>query len=186
MQGFLDRDRKGTGARGLAQRAGQLGKAALYLGLCATTVSIVVDARGSGGPSEDKWTARVLELPSGRVLVGAIGLAVLAAGAFNAYRSLTAKFRKDLQTERMAKEEDRLYTAIGVVGHAARGIVFSMIGFFVLRAAWQYDPKESIGLDGALRKLAHQEYGRLWLGTVALGMLAYALFCFVQARYRDV
>jgi len=55
-----------------------------------------------------------------------------------------------------------------------------------VRAAWQYDPKEAIGLDGALRKLAHAEYGQVLLGATAGGLMAYGLFCLVQARYREV
>ena len=55
-----------------------------------------------------------------------------------------------------------------------------------MRAAWQFDPKEAIGLDGALAKLAHQSYGHVLLGAAALGLLAYALFSFVEARYREV
>ena len=86
----------------------------------------------------------------------------------------------------MKGEERRWYTVIGVFGHAARGVVFLLVGFFIVRAAWEYDPKEAIGLDGALAKLAHAEYGSLLLGGVAAGLLAYALFCFVQARYRRV
>ena len=59
-------------------------------------------------------------------------------------------------------------------------------GFFIVRAAWEYDPKEAIGLDGALAKLANAEYGPLLLGVVAAGLFAYGLFCLVQARYRRV
>ena len=78
------------------------------------------------------------------------------------------------------------YIAFGVIGHLARAVVFGMIGFFLLRAAWQYDPDEAIGLDEALQKLAGESYGAFLLGAVALGLAAYGLFCLVQARYRDV
>jgi hypothetical protein len=56
----------------------------------------------------------------------------------------------------------------------------------VLRAAIEYDPNEAIGLDGALAKLAEQPYGDFLLGVVAAGLLAFAAFCFIQARYGDV
>ena len=186
VEGFLDRDREGDGARALAKRGGQVAKGALYTGLCATTISIIVDAHGSDASGEDKWTARVLDLPLGRWAIAAVGVGIVGAGAFNAYRSLTATFRKDLETHKMDRIEKPAYTAVGVAGHAARGVVFALIGAFLIRAAWQYDAKETVGLDGALAKVAQQEYGRWWLGLVAAGLFAYALFCFVQARYRDV
>lgn len=186
-QAVFDRDREGHEAKGLAKRGGHLAKAALYGTLCATTLTIVVDARSGGsGNEEDKWTARILDVPLGRWVVLGGGLAILGVGIFNAYESFTGKFRDDLRTHRMGRAEDRSYTVLGIVGHAARGVVFGVIGVFVARAAWQYDPKESVGLDGALAKVAAQEYGHLLLGLVALGLLAYAAFCFVEARYREV
>src|SRR5438093_241369 len=44
----------------------------------------------------------------------------------------------------------------------------------------------SIGRDGALQKLADASYGPYLLGLTAAGLLCYALFCLVDARYRDV
>ena len=86
----------------------------------------------------------------------------------------------------MKGAERRWYSGLGIVGYTARGVVFLLAGFFVVRAAWQFDPKEAVGLDGALARLAHAEYGMLLLGLAAAGLLAYALFSFVQARYRKV
>lgn len=86
----------------------------------------------------------------------------------------------------MEREERRSYVVLGVLGHLARAVLFSLVGFFFVKAAWEYDPREAIGLDGALRKVARAEYGGLLLGCTAAGILAYALFCLVQARYRRV
>src|SRR5215213_5582919 len=72
-QAFFDRANEGDDPPGLAKRALQLGKAVLYVGLSATAVSIIADAGGSSGDEEDKWTARLLDLPAGRWLVAAAG-----------------------------------------------------------------------------------------------------------------
>jgi Domain of Unknown Function (DUF1206) len=74
----------------------------------------------------------------------------------------------------------------GVAGHVARAVVFTLIGVFVIKSALQYDPKEAIGLDGALQKLAGAAYGPYLLGITAAGLIAYGLYCLVDARYRDV
>ena len=170
------------------KRVADVARAVLYGWLALLCAELVFDAdEGSGqGNDEKELTARILDWPLGRWLVAAVGLAVLGAGAFNLYRAVSQKFRKDLKEEQMTGDERRSYTVIGVIGHAARGIVFGLVGFFIVRAAWEYDPDDAIGLDGALAKLAHAEYGSLLLGAVAAGLLAYALFCLVQARYRRV
>jgi hypothetical protein len=74
----------------------------------------------------------------------------------------------------------------GLVGHMARGIVFGLVGIFLVKAALEYDPDEAIGIDGALQKLAAQAYGDALLGVVAAGLLAYGVFCLARARYREV
>jgi len=178
-----------TGERESApKRVADVARVVLYGWLAFLCAELVFDAdEGSGqGNDETELTARILDWPLGRWLVGAAGLAVIGAGAFNLYRAVSQKFRKDLKEQQMKGEERRWYTVIGVIGHAARGVVFSLVGFFIVKAAWEFDPKEAIGLDGALAKVAHAEYGSLLLGAVAAGLLAYALFCFIQARYRRV
>lgn len=178
-----------TGERESApKRVADVARAVFYGWLAFLCAELVFDADEASGQGNDQTelTARVLDWPLGRWLVAVVGLAVIGAGAFNLYRALSQKFRKDLKEGQMKGEERRSYIVIGVIGHAARGVVFLLIGFFIVRAAWDYDPKEAIGLDGALAKLAHAQYGPFLLGTVAAGLLAYALFCFVQARYRRV
>ena len=184
--GIFDRDAEGDDAKGLGKRLGDLAKGVLYAALAVITISVVVGAGDGGSSREDEATAAALDLPLGQWIVGAIGVAFVGAGLFNAYRALSGSFRKELREERMSGAEQSWYAAFGVAGHLARAVVFALIGIFVVRAAWQYDPDEAIGLDGALNKLAGEAYGPFLLGAVALGLAAYGLFCVVQARYRDV
>jgi len=184
-QAALDRDREGKDAKGVVKRLGHLGKGLLYAGSAFVTFGIVLGARG-GGSDERQETAQVLGLPFGRWLVAAAGAAFVAAGLFNAFRAVTTRFRKHLREHELNRKVRPWAIAVGVAGHAARGVVFALIGVFLLRAALQYDPNEAVGLDGALLKLAQQPYGPWLLGAVAAGLLAYAAYCVVQARYRDV
>ena len=73
---------------------------------------------------------------------------------------------------------------IGQFGLAARAVTFTIIGGFLIVAADQADPSEVKGLAGALRTLLEQPYGPWLLGVVALGMVAYAVFCAANARCR--
>jgi uncharacterized protein DUF1206 len=184
-QAILDRDSEGEGLKGLTKRAGSLAKAAWYGTLCGLTVSTLV-GNGSGGGNEQQQTAGVFDRPGGRYLVYAAGIAFVAAAAFNGWRAVTCKFNKKLKTGEMGDAEEKAATGVGILGHLARMIVFGLIGAFLLEAAWTFDPKEARGLDGALLELSQEPYGGLLLGAVAVGLLCYALYCFVQARYRRI
>jgi hypothetical protein len=131
-------------------------------------------------------TAEILSWPAGRWLVGLAGACIVGVGLYNGYRGITQSFVEKWDSSRMSESVRRWATRIGVVGLLARLVVFSLIGFFAIRAAIDYDPKEAVGLDGALQKLTHQSYGPWLLGVTAAGLLAYALFCFADARYRRV
>jgi hypothetical protein len=80
----------------------------------------------------------------------------------------------------------RGFTALGVVGHLARMTVFGLIGYGLIKAAIAYDPRDAIGLDGALQKLSRSAEGPLLLGIVAIGFVSFALYSIADARYRKV
>jgi hypothetical protein len=186
-QAFFDRENEGGGAKGLAKRAASLGKAAIYAGLLFVTIKILLDAGSSGSSGEEKQaTAAVLGWPAGTWIVGLAGVAIIGAGIFNAYRAVSQSFEDDLDTHEMSEAEERWYGRVGTLGHAARAVVFGLVGSFLIKAALEYDPKEAIGLDEALAKVAGQTAGPYLLGLTAAGLLCYGLFCFVQARYRRV
>ena len=185
-QGLLDRDNEGEGPKGLAKRAGAIARAGWYFLLAGLTFERIVDTNSGGSSNEQKTTAGVFDLPFGRYLVYGAGLAFLGVAAFNGYRAVTCKFNKKLKTGEMGDAEEVAATGVGILGHLARMVVFGLIGLFLLRAAWEFDPREARGLDGALLELSQRTYGGLLLGAVAVGLLAYALYCFVQARYRRI
>jgi Domain of Unknown Function (DUF1206) len=185
-QGFLDRDNEGEDAKGLTKRGGAVARAGWYGLLAVLVVERVVDRSSGGSSNEQQTTAGVFDLPLGRYIVYAAGLAFLGAAGFNGYRAVTCKFNEKLKTHEMNDAEEAAATGLGIVGHLARMVVFALIGLFLLEAAWEFDPKEARGLDGTLMEVAQQAYGGLLLGAVAVGLMAYGLYCFAQARYRRI
>ena len=187
VEAVLDRSNEGSDPKGLAQRAGYLGRAAIYGGLIFVAVQLLL-GRGetSGREQEQRITARVLEWPAGRWLIGLAGAALVGAGIYNAFRALTQNFEEKWETGKMSATERRWLPRVSSLGLLARFVVFSLIGAFVVRAAYEYDPHEEIGLDGALEKLAQTSYGPVLPFVVAAGLLCYAAFSLVEARYPRV
>jgi fumarate reductase subunit D len=170
----------------LSKRLTAVGKAAIYGALCWAAVSILLGEDKSSGNKEKETTAGILGWPGGQWIVIAIALAIGGAALWNVYRGLSGRFMKDMKTGEMSAGVRAWTTRIGLVGHVARGIVFGLIAWFFFKAAVDYNANKAEGLDGALRKLAHEDYGTWLLSIVAAGLFAYGVFCLLQARYRDV
>jgi hypothetical protein len=186
-EGVLGRPLEGVEQEGWIKRLGYFARGFWYLGLFVVAIGVLTgSSESSQSGQEDRVTARVMELPLGRWIVAGVGFGILGAGAFNIWRGATGRFRDRLKLRQMSDAEDTAFTAAGVVGHLARGLVFGLIGFFLVRAAWQYDPEEAIGLDGALAKVLRADYGDTLLAAVAAGLIAYGIYCFAEARYREV
>jgi Domain of Unknown Function (DUF1206) len=175
------------GVEDYAERAASVGRAIIYGALAAFAWAIVVGSGGaSSSGSESEQTAMILDWPGGVALVTIAGLIVIGIAAYQGYEAATQGFLDDLELARMSENERRTATLLGTAGHAARAVVFALIGVFLVKAALEYDPREAIGLDGALKELAGQPYGSVLFGVVATGLLLYGLYCLVEARYRKL
>jgi divalent metal cation (Fe/Co/Zn/Cd) transporter len=170
---------------GKLKRAGHVLAALIYGALAVSAVRVLLN-RSEQGNAEQTWTARLLQQPFGKFLLGAIGLAVIGYGLQQIWRAYNADFRKRLNLSELRADQAHWAVQIGRFGHAARGVVLGLVGMFLLQAALQSNPSSAGGLDQALQLLAQQRYGQLLLGIAAAGLIAYGVSMFVEARYRRI
>ncbi len=184
VQAWLDTDRHGSDAKGLAVRSGLAVSAVTHLLLALFAVSLIFgwDAGGGGDGARD-WTAWLLQQPFGRWLVGLIGAAVIGAGLAHMIKGWRAHFEKYLQMDRELLDKASPVCRFGLI---ARGVVFLIIGGFLVIAAWRFSSGEVVGLKGALETLQQQPYGWILLGIVALGLFAFGIYSLIEARYRRI
>ena len=128
--------------------------------------------------SSDGRPASGSSVRSGSVLIG--------VGLYQGWRGISKDFLADSKTEVMSSRTRAWFGWIGRIGYLARMVVFVLVGVFLVKAAVDYEPREAIGLDGALAKLLHHPYGQVVLGVVAVGLIAFALYSFSDARYRRI
>lgn len=181
-QGLQDTDGHGTSAKGLAIRAGLLVSATIHAALAIFALDLIAGGGGGGDGTQD-WTADLMAQPFGRWLVGLIGIAVIGGGIAQIVKGWTARFERHFRPDALRHGWVQPVSRFGLI---ARGIVFVMIGAFLVLAAWQADPQEARGLGGALSTLQAQPYGSFLLGIVALGLLAFGVYSLVEAAYRRV
>lgn len=185
IQGLLDTDGHGTDAKGVAIRGGLLVSSVTHILLAIFVLSLIFGwgtGGGSGGETQG-WTAWLMRQPYGRWLVGLVGLAIVGAGIAHVVKGWKAKFEKYLRMDRQKLDTARPICRFGLI---ARGIVFLIIGGFFIVAAWQVDPSEARGLDGALRALQEQSYGWILLGIIAVGLVAFGIYSLIEAIWRNI
>jgi uncharacterized protein DUF1206 len=187
IQAGFDPEHQGIDARGLLTRLGFAVSGVAYAALAVLAARMALGAGGAGGhAAEQEWTALVLAQPFGPWLVGITGGIIIGVGLAHFYRAYTAQFMQEYNTGEMSARQQRWAQWLGQCGLAARGVTFGIIGGFLIYAGVSADPSEARGLGGALVAVAQQPYGPWLLGVVAVGLVAYGLFCLSQALYRRV
>lgn len=175
------------GAKEWVKRAVSGGRAVLYFAFAWSALRTVISGQGGSGSdsTSKRATGGVLTHTGGRTLVIIAGAAFIVAGIALAIRGVTRKFEKHLKTGEMSPRTEVVVAALGVGGQTARGIVFAVVGGFLIDAAVSFDPHKARGLDGALRALAQPVGGRILLVAVAVGLACFGAYSLAEARYRE-
>ncbi|MVP02068.1 DUF1206 domain-containing protein [Paenibacillus lutrae] len=184
VQAFVDTDGEGNGWKGIAARIGTLAGGVVYGVLAITAFQTMNHSEQSAGGQEQSMTALLLQKPFGATLVAAAGAAVAGYGLYQIIKAYKVSFTKRFKKNEISAAVYRNAVRISRFGLAARGVVFGLVAFFLIRTAVLSDPSETKGVDEALAELAKQPFGNWLLGAAALGLLAYGLYLFVLARYR--
>ena len=154
-----------------------------YVVFFAVAIRALVGSGSSSAEPKDA-AAGILGWPGGPVLVAIGGAIPLGVSVYQVYEGITGAFASESKTGRMGPEQRQAFMLLGRVGICARAFVFGLVGYFVLRAAIDYDPNKAVGLGGALARVRNEPLGRWLLGVVAAGLLIFAVFSLAEARYR--
>lgn len=163
------------------KRAASLGKGVLYAVIAWSAVKVALGDGSSGGT--DSTTAKLMDLPAGQAIVGAVALAIIAYGGLLVFRGWTEKFTEHLDAQGQSGKDGSAYVLFGKVGYIAKGIAIGIVGGLFAYAAVTHEAKKSGGLDQALQTVLEQPFGPVLLLAIAVGIACYGLFCFARARH---
>ncbi len=188
-----DLEDKGGGAKGWIGRGGQLVSGLTHLALAVYAGSLVWQTAGSGGgqasqagqgggSTTESGTAMLMQQPFGRWLVAGVGLVVIGVGIYHFVKAHKETYKETLAADRAA---ERLAPVVKF-GLDAHGAVIAIIGGFFIWAALTADPQKAGGIGQALDTVRGALFGQVLLGLVGAGLVAFAVYCWVEARYRVV
>lgn len=187
VDSIWDLEAYGNGGKGMIARAGMIVTGLVHgaLGIAALAVLVGRDSGGGGGGGQStiaEWTGKVMELPGGPLLVGLAGLATVGAGLYYAGKAVKASYRKHLRRNEFTEN----WNVVLQIGVAAQAVIILVIGGFLTFAGWRSDPGQAGGVGEVFDWLGSQPFGQFLVVLLCLGLLAAALFFFVNAAFRVI
>jgi hypothetical protein len=182
LQSVMDTDRHGHDAKGVVVRVGLFASCLAHISLALYAASLIRDP-GQAGSSGGDFTRWLMSQPGGQIAVILVGIVTVIAGIVQIWRGIARKFEKYVVID---EKKRKILSPICSVGLVARGVVFGIIGVLAIFAGVNMNPEEAKGIDGALQTLQGGMFGRILLGAMALGLIAFAGYSFVLALYRRI
>jgi uncharacterized membrane protein YidH (DUF202 family) len=186
IQAIKDTEHKGKDAKGAFARLRYTFSGLVYLGLAIYAIKIVLNGNNGGnGNSRQMIVAKILEQPFGQWLIGLVAIGFFAAGIHQVYKAFSGHYHKNISYDNLGHAKKVVLDRAGKLGYTARGVVWGILGYFLLRAAMHNNPSEAQGTKQVFDFLQNTG-GALLMGVVALGLVAYGIFMFVRARFEHV
>lgn len=180
VQAFGDPERKGRGLKGVVRRIGMFISGAVYLMLAFYTLRLILGSAG-GGSSTAQRSAEVMSFPGGIFLLGAVGIGFTGVGLYQMWRAYQETYRKHWKSAGLSRAQVMLARTVARVGLPARAVLFVVVGFYLVAAAWKTSPGAARDTEGAMRALSALPFGQWLLAAIAIGMVCYGCYCFCNA-----
>ena len=184
VRAIYDPLNRGNDPAGLAARVGFAWSGMNYLLLVVFAMAFLVGASNTDG-SDNMYRAvsAVMSHPGGWVALIIAGVIGTLSGLGQFVDAYKAGFRKDLKRAQMSKTQRNTVDSLGRFGMMSRGVVFTMLGWFILQAGLSRDASRSESMRAVFRTLGDLPLGHVLLAVVALGLLALALHSCACARW---
>lgn len=174
---------RGSDASGYLARLGFVSSALSYLAIVFFAIKLLAGSGATTNDSTKNTIASVLTHPAGGALTILIGLVVIGVALGQFLEAYRATFARDLKGAEMSPRTRDIVVKLGRFGMFSRGVIFLVIGWFVVQAGIHHDPSQTQGFSGAFVFLLAQPFGRIVMGIVALGFVALGLHSFACARW---
>lgn len=187
IQAVKDPENRGNDFQAIMKRIGIAASGIAYAAIAFYAGKLALQPGGdNGGDSRQFIISKLLQQPAGQWIVGAIALFFVGLGIYYIFKAVTGKYKKRIDSDKMKEEERKALMTAGRFGYTARGIVIGIVGILFLKAAMNSNASQADGTEGAFHFLQSTGYGPWLMGVVALGLMAYGIFCFVMAKYRPI
>ena len=118
-----------------------------------------------------------MEHSAGRLVIGAAGAIIIAAGLYRVYKGVTMDVNDGLDLSGMSPARVLWTQRLATVGEVGRVSGSDSLGSSCCAQPSSSTPTKRPVSTGALRRLATETWGLLVVFAVGVGFVAYGIFC---------
>ena len=181
VDSIWDLEAYGRGMKGLVARTAMIVTGLIHLVMAGLAVTVLIDHQSEGRSGGGTLT-ELAASSTGTMLLGAAGLLTLGAAGYYLHKAWDEGYRVHLRANQLTR---RLNTLLKM-GVAANGVVIGVIGALILKAAMSASAENPDGIGSVFDWLQEQVFGQILVTALCLGLLGFALFCWINAMYRVV
>lgn len=161
-------------------RLGYLSSGLAYLGVSLIPLQLLMNLAPMGGAASKKYLVILSGLPGGYWVISLVGLATMLAGFNQIKYGYDEKFKNNLKKMESGGKKETVELA-GKYGYVARGVVISLVGFFLFLAGITGDIFKIKGPTEILKWTWQQSQGALLLGVISGGLMALGAYSIMAA-----
>lgn len=186
----IDGDKKDK-AKDTFKKIGYAVSGTSYTSLGVFVVLLLAGSSSGSGGGSSSWSMSsimqdMMTTSWGPWVVGLIGLGVAGAAFMQFKHAIKPELKEQIDTTDLDAKTQKAVTYIYQAGSAARGVVFGIISFYLLRSAYMASSTDINSSKDALQRIFAMPYGNILLGIIAVGFFLYGVSCLVKGRYRSV
>lgn len=169
---------------GWLDRALTIVRALVYVAIGVKALKLGLGLRaGDSGP--EPLVREALQWPLGEWLIAIAGLGVGWYGLVEIKDAIVGQLEPDLDGATLRSRAGNWALQVARAGIGSRGVLLTLLGVGVVRAALAHRPSEASGLDRSLMVLNAMPQGTLLLAAAAAGVFAYGIYQLLHARYAE-
>jgi hypothetical protein len=171
------------GLRQFVQRFGYVCSGLAYFSIARTAGRLAFNLAVDFNDTLDDIASLLFEVEIGPWMLLGMGFGVIGIGLVYIYGAISGGYISEFR-QQLDANVARWATLVGQVGITARGVGFILIGGYLVKAAYLIEDGPAGGLGKVFDQLDSQPLGEYWLGAIAFGFIAYAIYMIVAGIYR--
>lgn len=188
-EAFKDPNNAGSDSKGILLRMGiafsSLADAFIAFSVLQALFSLQKVPLSGEPVQQQNMVADLIKTEWGRVMIIIVSLVVLLTALVLAFYGLSGRFTESIKDERFSKPWTYVVHGLAYSGYLARGVILSVVGFFLFLSAIKRDSSYVVNTDKAFDFIGDNIGGIAFL-LIATGTICYGLYMFILGLHYKI